>query len=338
MYPEIKAAAGQIVSPLAAVIAKTELVRAVRTIWIQIRVRATLTLGGGPATAILNGGSILSAFDFAGMDENGVRNIEADPRLLAIYGQMCSAVNLDFNRVRATNVANGAYNLEESFWIPFTANIQAAGPMETVFMERNAQRILSAFVRLISTNVANILVQTPGTAVLSAITADVVQRYDFERSKRAVLLPVIRQQDFPVTGTFSELIGKIESTRYLQGMIVAQLTTGAGEVTDIINSMALRADGRDFIGPSLIPYENLQADAQMEFSGDCTSRGYLPIWFRKGGRLSNILNPNAMASLRFVWNCQQSVTAGAGTSFIRVLLLELEKVPGLTADNVPYVI
>lgn len=336
MFTEIKAAASPIIAPAAGVITKSELIRAVRTIWVQLRLSCTVTLAGGPATAILNGGSPWAAFDYAGTDENGVRYIEGDPRFLAIYSRMVSMANITFGQVRLSSLANGAYNLTESIWLPMTSGVLAAGPMDTVFMERNAQRVLSAFVRLINTNVANILVQTPGTAVLSNVQIAVVQRYDYERAKRSLMQPVIRQQDFPVASTQAEATFKIESTRYLQGMIVGQITTGAGEVTDIINTLALRADGRDFYGPSLIPYSQLQADSEQEFTGDVTSRGYLPIWFRKSGRISNVLNPNSVASLRLVCNVQPSVTVGAGSSSVRVLLLELEKVPGLTAESVGF--
>lgn len=337
MFTEIKTAAGQILAPAPGQIVKTELIRAVRTIWVLLKLDCTVTLAGGPATAILNGGSPWALFDYAGTDENGTRYIEADPRALGVYSAMCAPRDLSFNRTRLTNTANGAYNLSESIWLPFTSNVIAAGPMDTVFLERNAQRVLSAFVRLISTNAAGLLVQTPGTAVVSNIAVSVVQRYDFERAKRSLLQPVIRQQDFAIASAASEFVMKIESTRYLQGMIVSQITSGAGEVSNIINTLALRADGRDFYGPSLVPYNQLQADCEQEFAGDVgLSRGYLPIWFRKSGRISNVLNPNNVASLRFVANVQPSVTAGAGSSTVRVTLLELEKVPGLTADYVGF--
>lgn len=337
MFTETKEVAASIV-PVVGQIMKTDLVRAVRTIWLQFRVRATLTLAGGPATAILNQGSILSIFDFAGTDENGKRYIEADPRMLAIYSQMCTNANLDFGRVRQTSLVNGAYDLEESFWVPFTSNLLAAGPLDTVFLERNTQRTLSAFIRQISASAANLIVQTPGTAVLSNVSVDVVQRYDRERQKRTLLEPTIRQMDFPVTSTSSAFIAKIETTDFLLGLVVAQVTTGAGFVTDVVNSLALRADGIDFYGPTLLPYEDLQADSQMEFAGDVSTGGTLPIWFRKSGRLSNALNPNTVANLRLVMDVQPSVTVGAGDSFVRVLLIEGQKVPGLTPDTIDFTI
>ncbi len=337
MYTEQITNAGQIVSPAAGgVTVKTDLVRAVRTLAVQFRVRATVTLAGGPATLITNGGSILAAFNKFGLDENGARFVEADPRLLQVYQQMMAPRDTDLGRVRATNLANGAYALEESVFLPF-ANVQVAVPTESCFLERDPRRAFSAFLERGPDSLAlGKIVQTPGTAVISAITVDVVQRYDLERVKRTVLVPVIRQVEIPVAATATEFTFKLESTRYLQGLVIQQDTSGAGEVTDIINSLALRSDGREFVGPGLVPFEDLQAQAQMEFNGDCVSRGYLPIWFRKGGRLSNILNPNALSNLRLVMSVQPSVTVNAGTSTIRVLMLELERVPGLTAEQVPY--
>jgi hypothetical protein len=326
----IRSASGQIIAPRIGVDEKTDLIRKVRTFRQQFRVRGTLTLAGGPATLITNGGSILAAFSKMGYDENGARFVEADPRLLQIAHQMVAPRDTDLGRVRATNLANGAYALEESIFLPF-ANVQVAGPAESIYMERNPQQSFQAFVNQKTANGAlGNIVQTPGTAVWSAMTVDTVQRYDLDRTEKTTFLPVIRQVELVVPGASAEFIFKIESPRYLQWMIFQQDTSGAGEVVDIINSLAIRADARDYIGPGLVPYENLQADAQMDLAGDCVSRGYFPFWLREGGRLSNIVNVNSLSNLRAVMNVQPSVTANAGTSTIRILLGELEAVPGLT--------
>lgn len=335
MFTEGLSAAGTIVAPTPNVITKTDLQRAVRTYELEYRVRGTVTLAGGPATAILNGGSILAAFLRLGTDENGTRWIDVDPLLAYIYHQMMTQQDTAKNRVRLTNPANGAYDLEESVFLPF-AGVGTAVPSETLYLERDARKNFSAFVTQGPVSVAGTLVQTPGTAVLSNVSVSVTQRYDTDRSDGTILLPSMRQEEKQITGVSTEFPFKLESEKYLQGLIVQQWTTGAGEVADIINSLALRADGWDGIGPSLVGYEELQARAQLEFSGSVVERGNLPIWFRKGGRLSNVLNPNALANLRLLLNCQPSATVGAGTSIVRVCYLELERVPGLTAATVPY--
>lgn len=329
MFTEQVTRAAPIAAPAANSTTKTDLVKKVRTLWFQFRVRARVTLGGGPATSILNRGSVLCGFDRLGIDEGGTRMIDADPRLLQMASQMLAPRDTDHGRVRLTQVADGAYNLEESVFLPFSS-VQVAGPTESVYLERNPEKEFKAFVQRAADSLVNRIVATPGTAVIDNITVEVVQRYDLERNKRTVLLPVIRQLEQVIAGASTRFPFKIDSTSYLQGMIVQQDTQSRGEVTDIINRLALRADGRDFIGPDPVPYEELQAAAQMEFSGDVVSGGYLPIWFRKGGRLGNIVNANSLANFRLDLDCQPSVVAGAGTSIVRVLLLELVAVPGLT--------
>lgn len=331
MFVEQKTQAAQMVAPPQNnVTVKSDLIRKVRTLLIQYRVRATVTLAAGPATAILNRGSILCAFNRFGTDENGFRPIDADPRVLQIAHQMLAPRDTDHGRVRLTNTANGAYALEESVFLPF-ANVQVAGPTESAYMERNPMQQFSAFVERGADSLVNTIVQTPGTAVISGVTVDLVQRYDLQREKKAYFVPIIRHlADVVVPGASANFQIKLESTNYVQGIIVQQYTAGAGEVTDIITSLALRADGRDFIGPQQVPYENLQAEAQMEFAGDVVAGGYLPIWFRKGGRLSNIVNANSLSNWRIEATVTPSVTVGAGTSNIRVMSLELVAVPGLT--------
>ena len=331
MFVEQKSQSAQIVAPpFNSAVTKTDLIRKVRTLLIQLRARGTVTLAGGPATAILNRGSLLAAFDRFGTDENGFQPITADPMLLQIMAQMMAPRDFDKGRVRLTNPANGAYDLEESVFLPF-GSILAAVPTETCYMERNPQQQFSAFVQLGPASVVGRLVQTPGTALLSNVTVDVVQRYDLQRERKAIFLPQIRHlAEVQVNGASPNFVVKLESVNYLQGLVIQQTTTGAGEVDDIITSLALRADGRDFIGPQQIAYEELQAEAQMEFSGDCVPAGYLPIWFRSSGRLSNIVNANSLANFRVEANVAPSAAVGAGTSIIRVLALELVSVPGLT--------
>lgn len=336
MFDEIISKSASIVAPTVGQIVKTDLIRAVRTYIVELRVRLTVTLAGGPATAILNGGTPWAVFERAGLDENGTRRVDVDPRLIALWTAMFVGQDIDKGRVRQTSLADGAYNLEETIFLAFSG-YPVAGPSETLFLERNVANAFSAFVKLNTLNAAGKIVATGGTAVVSAVQVDVVQRYDWNRAARTILLPVVRQDEMQVNGTSAEFLFKIQSERYLQGLIVQQDTTGAGEVDDIITSLALRADGRDIYGPDLVPYRDLQLLAQSEFASDeVVTRGNLPIWFRKGGRLSNILNPNTLSNLRLVMNVTPSVVAGAGTSNIRVALLELERVPGLTADTVPF--
>lgn len=308
-----------------------QLIKAVRTFALQLRLRLTATLAGGPATAINNGGSPWAVFNRVGIDENGAQNIAFDPLAAVTLTQMFAPRDTDKGRTRLTLLADGAYNLEESIFIPFSG-VQTAGPAESIFMERDVRRDLKAFVNQDVASGVGRLVRTPGTCAISNVSVSVSQRYDVDRQDRTILLPVIRDVELSVNGASTEFPFKIDSVRYLQGMIIRQITDGAGEVDDIISALALRADNRDIIGPGLKSYEEAQADAQMIFPGDVVPRGTLPVWFRQGGRLSNVLNPNTMSNLKFVFNVAPSVTAGATNSRIRITLLELERVEGLTVD------
>ena len=259
MYTELFTAAQTISSFPNNQPAKAKLINGVRTYRIAFRIRATLTLGAGPATAILNRGSVLAIFDRAGMDENGRRFWNGDARSMGILAQMQAPRAIDFNSVRLTSTANGVTNLEETLFLEFSSNLQI-GPADVLYLERTVKQELNAFLTIKSnTNAAGLLVTTPGTAVLSNLSATVIQRYDTDRSERTGFLPVIETYEFPVTSTTANFPLEIKTNRYIRAMLFQQETTGVGEVSDIINSLALRADGRDIFGPDLLPYEDLQA-------------------------------------------------------------------------------
>lgn len=324
--------------------AYTRLQGGVRTHGLIFRIRGTVTLAGGPATALRNAGSLWSIIDAVGMEDNGKDVCRIDGMTARALSQMVAARSLTAQRING--YANAAYTLEESIYIPFAWPL-AVSPVESVYVEPDPRNALQAFVvhnANASTFVSTKLATTPGTATVSGVTVDVIQVYDTDKD-RPLFLPFYRQIQEVVAGTATEFPFYIKTDNLLRGMIIGQDTSGVGNVDDIISAIAVRSDGRDIIGPSLANWETLVRQCEQEYGGDLGSFGYdasaaatqptlstvyLPILFQQSGRLSNVLNPAADRNLRAVLSVAQSGVAAAGTSLVKATLFELLELPGVT--------
>ena len=348
MYKEQTQQLARIVPTVAGQRATTDMISAVRTLYLDFRIRATVTLAGGPQTAMRNAGSLFALVDQIGITENGRDRALMDGRMLRVLAEMVAARTLSATRI--SNYANGAYVLEESARLPFAWPL-GAQPVDTAFMQRVPEAKCQAFAQFsaiaagLTTTLGN-----AGTATISALSLDVIQGYDDSLGVKPHFIPSYRTVATPIAGTVTDFPVLLATERYLRAAIIAQRATVVGEVDDIITNMALRSDNRDLIGPRLADFENLTCAAEQEFGGDFRNHGfdasatatqprtnaYLPINFQRQGRLGNILNPLRDINLRLEVDAAVSVTAGAGTSSITTLLCELERVRGLTSEAPPF--
>jgi len=286
---------------------------------------ATVTVAA--LTAIRNRGSLLSQFTKVGVNDNGRDVVNVDARSAGVIGQIHSGQVLPSVRL-ATPVA--VYNLEETVYMPL-ANPLSVSPSETAFSERNPNTRLRAFVTWVpdNTQIANV---GPATLVLGTPTVTVIAHYDDDRgSVPSKLSPFWREIVQPVATANSTLRTLMDSSLRLRGILIQQ-DSNIGEVTDILaNGFRFLGAQRTYIGPAQIPYTELQRDAVREFGGDmAATSGYLYLNFQRNGRLAEVINQARNANLRHEFNALPSITAGVTSSNIRLSVLELEEIPGLT--------
>lgn len=313
--------------------AYSRLINAVQSHFVTLTFRGTLTIAGGAADAIRNRGSILAAFNEIGIDENGTDRHLYDGKVLRVLSEMSAFSALSAKRV--TSTAAAAYALEESVRIYF-ASPWAATPRETAFVEHDAKQLLQVFAKLDVAGGGSKLAKVSGgvTAVLSGVTVSVVHGYDATETAKPLFIPSVVQQIAPVAGANAQQQEFIKTSHAIRAMIVSQETTTDGEVSDIINKLALKGDFRDIIGPSPVSMADLMLASEFEFGGAVvtSNRSHLCLNFQEHGRLSRVINPQQDSNLRFEFDSQPSV-AGAGSSFIRITIVRLERDLALVDPN-----
>jgi hypothetical protein len=318
------------------------LVNGVQTQRLWVTVTGTLTITASAGPVILNRGSLLGALTFF-VNENGTDVWQQDGRIAGFVTQ-CFAPSNVLPNLRLTSTANAAYALKERVCL-FASSPIAAVPRETAFLESDPRQRFELQVLLAANGVANIA--SGVTATLTNVQFSIEQDYNATETALPILRPRIREQVETISGANPAYPSYIKSNNRIRGIIIQQDTTGAGEVNDIINSLAIRGDNGDLIGPQPVPMEDLAAMQQLEFGGAVyngaagaptapspANGAYLMFHYQKFGRLKNVLFPwRDYTNFRIEFNCQPSVTAGAGTSNIRIQLLELERPAPVAGRN-----
>lgn len=322
----------EVLTPSAAVTAQgrtfIDLANGKRTFGLYFRFRQTATVTVGALTALRNRGSLLSQFTKLGLNDNGRDVINIDARSAQVLGNAYSGQVLASTRLE---LGVAVYELEETVYIPL-ANPLAVSPSETTFSERNPATRLRAFVTWVPDNtlIADV---GGGTLVLGTPTVEVIQLYDDDRAVvPAKLSPFFREIVQPVASANATLRTLFDSSERLRAVLIQQ-DTNIGEVTDIMaNGFRLLGDQRTYIGPSQIPYANLQRMTQTQFGGDLAPEsGYLFLNFQRNGRLAEVINQSKIANLRLESDVTPSVTAGVTSSNVRITVCELEWIKGLNA-------
>jgi len=287
-----------------------------------------------PLTSILNRGSMLAIFDGIGMDENGTDRIAPiDGRLLreiAEYG-----VESGLSTTRLTSLANGTTHLKETFPI-FFAHPRSLQPRETSFMVRDPKQSLRLFHVVNGTLNGIGKLAVGGTATIQNIKVSVTQVMDEYETGRPFFIPQYRMIQVPVTQANGALDVNIVTGQYLRALTVMQ-DSDKGEVTDIINALAIMGDMRQLLGPNLHTWDNLARRQEIDNGGAVYTPGaYYRKNFQLNGRLSEIWNPAQDNNLKIRFDCKPTAAAGATVSMIRILLEELVIDPSArTPDGKP---
>lgn len=308
---------------------RTQLDNGTRLKFVEAVVRADLNITGAGGT-ILNRGSVLAALELAGISMDGKDRIAADPRALKVMQERFT--RREYTAKRAANPAIGVYKLEESL-ILFGAMPQLMGSDETALLERATGINVDFFTQARAVPLAGIL--KGGVATLDNLQINVAETYDLDRHELPYLRPFVYELSQDVVQANKNLEVFLRPTAYV-GAITIQQETDDGEVSDIVNTVQLIADGGKGIIPFPTPYQDLVMKTAL--SDDYTSvqgGSYLVLDFMGDAKLSRILNPLAYPNLRFRFDCQPSV--GKTGSKIRITLWTFEQDAELT-QPIPFAI
>lgn len=291
-------------------------------------------------TDVLNRGSVWGIFDEVGVLDAGDEVINVDGPTCRFMSEMHSPSALDQRRLAGAGVQAATIIRESArlwFGHPLSAN-----PAETTFLERDERNQIEVFVKLRSDGGNGGLIRTGATMTVTNPIVSVFQDADRYTAGKPYFIPTIRQVvvNVPAANPQLELLLKVQNP--LRAVVVKQ-ETDQGEVGDIVSSLRFLSDTRQIIGPNFVSWRELTMAQAYEFGGNVFAdgvgygqNGYLGINFQSGGRLSNCLDARREPNLRFEFNAAPSAQTGATNSRIRVTLLELERRPGLVADEVPF--
>ena len=313
---------------------QTQMISAMRTMYIDIVIQATVTIGTANATAILNGGNLASLFSFIGINENGSDTCNLLATQWQYYSQAVGArVPQD---VVLTNTAQGSYNLRSIIRMPFRWPWGKAA--EVAYIEANPQQNTFVFVTPRSDlSTANNYLVTPGssgTAAISNLTIDVIQTFDdLAVISAPYFVPQFRTISQPVSSNGSDVPLYVRSNQLIRSIAV-QTNDGNLLVDDLISQFRLKDDMRTYIGDPKISPLHWQLMSGFGYAGDMVGdgSGFLYDW-QQWGQLSKVYNPaRAGTNLRFeIDQTVQSYTSG----MIYVAVNELLRIPGRTREGLP---
>ena len=319
-----------------------------RTRWIRVRIAGTVTITVA-GTLVRNGGSILGAISRIGFSQGSQDQVNWDARLLRHLSEYVAGANLPNRRLSVAEVvAKGTFNLFEEVLIP-CACPNGANPSETYFRENNPQNVLSVFIQQAPTTVL-----TDGTFTLDSISASVTQVYDDNIGELPLFVPYFDTVELAIAGAITTGRVDLRASDFIAGIMVQQ-DCSLGEVADVVNALAYRADGVDIIGPNQVGWNDLVDGMAFESAGSGlaqraafagTTAGVPNIidaqrsWFYwqhiKNGRLSALLPPNQLPNLRLEVNAQPTALAGATGSVVRVGRVMYRRDLAVCAPELPF--
>lgn len=316
----------------------SQIVSAVRTFHFDVIIEATVTLAGGPATAIINGGNLVSLFDRIGINENGRDVCDWPATLMHALTQRVSArVPGD---VVLTSLANGTYNLRTIVRIPMKWPWGVAA--ETAYIEADPSQNTFLFItpRSDLSTAANFLVTTNGTAAITNLVVKPFQTYDDASiTSPPFFVPQFRTLNQAVSSAGADVPFFIRTTQLLRG-IMLETTNTVGGVSNllapgIVTALRLKDDLRTYIGDPLVSPLDLQLMESLMYAGDVVGQQADNfIDFQEWGMLSKVYNPSrAGTNLRF--ENTQAIPAGSSANMIFAGLMELVKIDGRTRPGLP---
>ena len=316
----------------------SQIVAGVRTFYFDVVIEATVTLAGGPATAIINGGSLVSLFDRIGINENGRDVADWPATMMHALTQRIRASTI--GDVNLTLLADGVYNLRSIVRIPMKWPWGVAA--ETAYIEADPTQNTFLFLtpRSNLATAANFLVTTGGTAVITNLSVTPYQSYD----DAAILsppffVPQFRTLNQAVASAGADVPFFLRTVQLLRGIMLETTNTVGGVANrlapGIVTALRMKDDLRTYIGDPLVNPLHLQLMETLSYGGDVIfAQADNFIDFQEWGMLSKVYNPaRAGNNLRF--EITQAIPGGSSANMAFAGLIELVRIDGRTKPGLP---
>jgi hypothetical protein len=311
------------VAPAGGLRSQLRLLNNKRTIRLYITVRATVQVTT-LATSLRNKGNAAALLRLY-VNENGKDRMTLDGRV-ASHLTACYAANTPTN-TRQSALTVATYNLVERIVVHFSPR-QAVVPSETCFAETSptaplfleAEAYANGFARLFG----------GGAGSVSSLTVECEQEFvDEADAPLPFFVTTYREQIENVSGVNSAYPIFIRSANKLRGIVISQ-DSDTGEVSDILSTIALRADNGDIIGPNPVTYDNFAQMMENEMAGQVytpsdaqRSRSHVFINFQQEGRLSRLVDPyRDFTNLRLEFG---TTTSTETNPKVRITYIEMER-------------
>jgi hypothetical protein len=307
-----------------------------RAVRLMVTIAAVLTVAGGPAGLVRNGGMLSNCVQFA-VNENGEDTWGVvDGTLVRALAEFRASQPLGGTFLPASaNLPIGAYTLRETFPIDF-ADPRCIDPMETAFKEQDPSSFFQLDM-LVNANAENTLVAPNGgaTVTLGPVTLTVWQDFATAAAGSEPLFkPRVRQISQVIAGTNPADILYVKTNSRLRGLVIGAYATAADGgtiiVTDAINALRLIGDSANgnVIGPNQADFGDLVEFQRAIAGGDVTNLGaFLTSYFADNGRLGNTIVPVAQFP-NFRYELNDAVSASGSTRAV-VLVEELIRKPAV---------
>lgn len=329
--------------------AQSKIISNKRTGFFVYTLECAVTLAGGVAATIKNGGSCAALLNFMGLSDAG-----DDRAYWPWYAMLALTQRVVYSgafglgatpNLRLNSLADGVYPLRETIVLPFAwpGPQGSSAPWETPHIQPDPKQDSWMWV-IPNLDVTNIV--DAGGTLSTPLTVRCTQIYDSEVGRLPFMLPKFENvitQPVPGAATLPLYIRKSDPQR---GFVIASLDSNDGVVSDIIQQCRLydNADDGMYIGPTSIRWTDLLRWEAMKigtppFLGNSLATGipgamdgfgtYFHNW-QDSGRLSNIYNPrNAGTDLQFEVTALPSVVGG-GTATVTASVITMQQIPGRT--------
>lgn len=318
--------------------AKSLLLNNRKTLAVGLKLGATITVSVANLTAIPNDGSVLALYDEVGFMDNGNKQFQMDPRAAGyLTGALMPSARSRSRLVLLTQVAT----VLEEMVILFFGHPYQLEAWETAYVEQDPKAELAAYLipNAGITTGTPIAIGAGATIAVTLPTCEVVQYYSLDTSEKPLLRPYVETRDFIIAGAGANQELSIRTDKFVRGLVTFEDSIQNGvrvQDNSILTALTLRSDARYLIGENAISQSafNLFNDQWQGESFFNQPVSYAN--FQEGGRIARAIDPRVDVNLKFLVTANPSTVGGATSSRIRVALLSLQRIAGVTNDVVPF--
>ena len=314
--------------PANSAIVATDLTTGVQNRRVIVQVDGQIDIAANAGNVAINRGSLLAGLQFFVSEGGADTWKQVDPRIARWLTGVLGGAILPATRITTAQAVAGQVNfaLSEQFVLNF-GNPRGVSERETFYLEANSAQRFQVRAQLLPNAAQRIITPAGGAALtLHDVAFTVFQDYALNEPGLPVFKPLWTVQTIQVPAASANIRELILTSERLRGIVIQQ-DCAAGEVSDIVNSFAIRGDNGDIIGPDFVNAQQRRAWLNTQYGGiEPNTNGYDFIDFSPDGRISSYAYPDAQfTNLRILLNAQPSAAGGGAGSVVNLVLLEMAR-------------